>query len=341
MAFFLIALLAALLATPQRRLMVSRWAVAGVALMLLIVSPYVVWQVRHHYPTIEFLLTARIVHANLLPSYRGFVRDQLGDIGKLFVIVWIPGLIRLLRRKNERWLGLTFVIFLAGMLMIRAKDYYVTPIYPIVFAAGGIAWESYFARSRRVLQNRTLAFPLYQGVLVVHALVVLPACLPMLPPAQWVSYTWAMHLYRPNTYMASTIGPMPPFFADRFGWQEEVNEVKRIYDQLPPERRKTTGILCGNYGEASAINFLGRGLPLAISPRNNYYLWGTNGYTGDSMIVVAELPRDALHKYFDTVEVAGYMSSPYSMRYEHQDIFLVSGRKFQMERLWPTIKQYY
>ena len=35
------------------------------------------------------------------------------------------------------------------MMALHAKDYYVSPIYPILFAAGGIAWERRFAQRRR------------------------------------------------------------------------------------------------------------------------------------------------------------------------------------------------
>jgi len=365
MLFFLFALVAGLLATPQRHILASRWAAAAATLTVLVTLPYLIWQAQHHWPTPEFLFNARAMHPELLISHRVFVLVQLHDLGMLLVPVWVAGLIHLLRRPRERWLGLVFVLFFLGMMAIRAKDYYVTPIYPVLFAAGGIAWERRFWASRRVLADRVFAFPVYQAVIFAYALFTLPIALPVLPPAQWIAYTTAARLYRPTPLVLKFIGPLPFFFADRFGWQEEVNEVTRIYNSLPPERQKITGIICSNYGEASAINFLGRGLPVAISPRNNYYLWGTNGYTGDSMIVIAGISREkllelasptafaankdlvtpldhaTLSQYFDSVEVAGYMTSPYSSAYEHQDIYLVSGRKFDMAQVWPTVKSYF
>jgi 4-amino-4-deoxy-L-arabinose transferase-like glycosyltransferase len=341
MLFFLIAVLAALLVTPQRRILASRWAATAVVLTVLITLPYIFWQAHNHWPTPQFLINARSAHPELLLSHRTFVHVQLNDMGTLLFPLWGAGFIRLLRRPNERWLGLVFSFFFFGMMAIPAKDYYVTPIYPILFAAGGVAWESYFAHRRGVAGDRVFAFPAYQGVIIVYGLITLPLALPILPPAEWIAYTTAMHLYRPSPFLMKFIGPLPPFFADRFGWQEEVDEVARIYAALPPEQQKITGILCSNYGEASAINFLGRRLPVAISPRNNYYLWGTNGYTGDSMIVIAELPREKLLQYFDSVEVAGYMTAPYSMAYEHQNVYLATGRKFEMAQLWPTLKAYF
>jgi hypothetical protein len=341
MLFFLIAVLGALLVTPQRRILASRWVAVAVALTVLITLPYVFWQAHNHWPTPQFLINARIAHPELRLSHRTFVHVQINDMGTLLFPLWGAGLIRLLRRSNERWLGLVFVFFFLGMMAIRAKDYYVTPIYPILFAAGGVAWESYFSHRHRVAGDRVFAFPAYQAVIIAYGLITLPLALPILPPAKWIAYTNAMHLYRPSPFLLKFIGPLPPFFADRFGWQEEVDEVARIYKSLPRDQQEITGILCSNYGEASAINFLGRGLPVAISPRNNYYLWGTNGYTGDSMIVIADLPREKLLQYFNSVEVAGYMTAPYSMAYEHQNVYLATGRKFEMAQLWPTLKAYF
>ena len=43
--------------------------------------------------------------------------------------------------KGYRYLGLSYIVFLALMMALRAKDYYLAPIYPMLFAAGGVFWE--------------------------------------------------------------------------------------------------------------------------------------------------------------------------------------------------------
>ncbi len=229
------------------------------------------------------------------------------------------------------------------MMALHAKDYYVSPIYPILFAAGGIAWERRFAQRRSVIDDRAFAFPIFETVLIAVAIFPLPLSLPLMPPAQWLRYTNATHLYgfNGNSRDAFSSGPLPQFYADRFGWQEEVDQVTRIYNALPPEQRRITGILCYNYGEASAINFLGHGLPFAISGHNNYYLWGTHGYNFDSMILIEGSTPEHLQTYFRSVQILGHMGTPYTMPYEHKNIFLVSGRKFDPALLWPQKKDFF
>jgi hypothetical protein len=350
MSFFLVALLLALLATPQRRLLWSRWAAAGIALMLVIALPNLLWQVHNHWPTLEFLRNGQLGNKSITLAPMAFVLKQIVNMGPLTALIWGAGLVHLLRRASGRssadidgrWLGLTFVFFLAIMMALHGKDYYVTPIYPILFAAGGVAWERSFAGGRRVIADRAYAFPIFETVLVAGAVFLMPLALPLMPPAQWVSYMKATGLYAISTNSeTSSSGPLPQFFADRFGWQEEVDQVARVYNALPPEQRRITGIACDNYGEASAINFLGRGLPVAISGHNNYYLWGTQGYSYDSMILIEGSTPEHLQSYFRSVQVVGHMGTPYSMPHERKTIFLVSGRRFDAAGLWPQKKDYF
>lgn len=60
MTFFLIALLIALLVTPQRRILFTKWAAIGTAVLILIALPNLLWQIHNHWPTLEFLRNGQI-----------------------------------------------------------------------------------------------------------------------------------------------------------------------------------------------------------------------------------------------------------------------------------------
>jgi hypothetical protein len=349
MAFFLVALLLALLVRPERRLLASWWAAGGVAVLVLIALPNLVWQAQNHWPTWEFLRGGQIAHKVLILPPLTFVIKQILNMGPLLSFIWIAGLWRLLRRPGERWLGLTFIVFFLIMLAMHAKDYYLSPIYPVLFAAGGVAWEARFPRRRLVAANSAFAFPLYATLAILLGLFALPLSLPLMPPAEWIAYTKATGLYGISSNSeTNSSGPLPQFYADRFGWQEMVGQVQRVYDSLPPERQKITGIVCENYGEAGAVDFLGHNLPPALSGQNNYFLWGPHGYDGDSLIVVERTTREHLLNFVDHVEVVGHTGTAYSMPFEHKTIFLVSGRKFDadgrrfsLRDQWPSKKDYF
>ena len=267
MTFFLVALLAALLLTKQRHLLASKWSAAGVALLIVIALPNLLWQVHNHWPTLEFLHNGQVENKNIKLAPLPFLIQQIMNLQPATVLIWGAGLVWLLHNslaKSWRWLGLTYLFFLAGMMVLHAKDYYVAPIYPILFAAGGIAWERRYAARKAVAADRIFAFPILETVLIVVSILVIPLAIPLMPPAAWLRYTKAMHLYKAagNTENEGS-GPLPQFYADRFGWQEEVDQVTRVFQSLSVGDQKRVTIYCSNYGEASAINFLGRGIPAA------------------------------------------------------------------------------
>jgi hypothetical protein len=155
--------------------------------------------------------------ANIVLTPIQFFLAQVNNMQPINVLLWIPGLVALVRAKSirdARWLGLTYLFFFVLMLLLHAKDYYLTGIYPAYFAAGGVAWERHFAESRDVQRNRIVAFPLFESVLLLTSLAILPMSSPVLRPAAWVRYTTALHLHGDKMETAAT-GPLPQFYADR------------------------------------------------------------------------------------------------------------------------------
>ncbi len=352
MTFFLVALGLALLFTRAgRALVLRRETLAGVALLLAIAGPNLLWQLHHGWPTLEFLENGRHLGKNTtLPPFP-FLANQIQILNPVTAFLWIPGLVLLLRRSAWRWLGLTYLLFLALMLALHAKDYYVTPIYPILFAAGGLAWEQrqwrpfgrLSAAPAPLRADRLVAFPLYQATLVLTGLLFLPLAIPVFTPQTWLRYVHATHLVGQMTNSeTSATGPLPQFFADRFGWQEEADEVTRIVRSLSPADRAHLTIVCDNYGEAAALQLLAPSLPRVVSGHNTYWLWGPGD--GDGTVVLSISggpPEDTLLFYRDVQLVGALAFSPFQMPFEHRKhIYLARHPRQGFQSLWPRLKHY-
>lgn len=340
MAFFLAALLVALLLTPQRRILWNRWALIGVALLVLIALPYLLWQVQHHWPTLEWLQNVNHSHKNIKLGPLAFLAAQIMMLQPLSIFLLLPGLVWLFLSKSARglrWIGLCYVLFLVVMIHELAKDYYLAPIYPVLFAAGALAWQQMFTPSRKT----AWLLPAWCVMLAVFGAITLPMGLPVLPPYTWIRYTTAMHLRSGNTETAKS-GPLPQFYADRFGWQAMVAEIASIYNFLPANERHQTGIFCDNYGEAGAIDIFGPkyGLPPAISGHQNYFFWGPRGYTGAELILVGTSKTDA-DGYCASVEQVGRFDDPLAMPFENGPIYLCRGGKIPLQKHWPQTKNWY
>jgi len=164
--------------------------------------------------------------------------------------VWLLGAFWLLLERRWRLLGVAFVIFFVTMKILHAKDYYLFPIYSLVFAAGAVAVERWTLK--RFWLKAAVA-----TVVVLGTLPTVPLATWMLSPDQYLIYQAALG-FKPSKAEVHMQSLWPQPAADQFGWPQLVGEVAEIYTSIPPDQRAKTGIWAGNYGEAGAINLGGR-----------------------------------------------------------------------------------
>ena len=113
-------------------------------LIALLALPNLIWQYQHHFPTWVDLNNVKRMHKNVVLPPALFIWQQIMILNPASALVWIAGLGFLLFHrdgKRYRFLGFTYLLFLAIMMALKAKDYYLSPIYPMLFAAGGVFWE--------------------------------------------------------------------------------------------------------------------------------------------------------------------------------------------------------
>jgi hypothetical protein len=336
-AFFLVSLAIGLLLSPSRHLLASKWFWLGAAIAFLIFLPNLIWQYAHHFPTLEVLSNVRKTHKNIELPPLPFLRQQIMMLLPVSAVVWIPGLAFLLfssKVRNYRYLGITYLVFLAIMMKLHGKDYYLAPIYPMIFAAGGVFWEMTFAGHPK-LRGLRVALP---AVVFALGVVAVPLNIPILPVDKIVPYMQALGSKMSRTEVQDS-GPLPQHFGDEFGWEEMVAATARVYDSLTPEERAKTGILAGTYGDAGAIDFFGPryGLPKSISPHQNYYYWGPRQYTGEVLILLHYDLADA-QRGCQSVQVGPTLNPEYAMQEEHYTILVCRGSKLPLAEAWVRLK---
>ncbi len=334
--FFLAALLIGLLLSPQRRILWTKGCAAGVAVLILVALPNFLWQWVHHFPTYELLSGVARTDKNTKLPPLVFLLQQLNMLLIFAAPLWIGGLAWLaFARKAKPWrfVAVTYLLFLAMMMAMHAKDYYVAPIYPVLFAAGAAAFGQL---TRRAWPS--IVYTVILGCLL--CLATAPIMLTILPPGQYTAY--AARLGANNVKSEKFTSPLPQYLSDRFGWPEMVAGFAARYNALPPEERVHTGIFCVNYGEASAVNILGPkyGLPTAISGHQNYFYWGWNGYTGESVLTLGNDPKDYTDYYGEVIDL-GPFDAPWIMDHEHHHYFWLRHRKRTYQAEWPDFKFWY
>ncbi|MGA8532112.1 MAG: glycosyltransferase family 39 protein [Acidobacteriaceae bacterium] len=339
--FFLIAVLVALLLTPQRRILASRWFAVSIGLIVLIALPNLLWQIHYHFPTLEWLVAVSHSDKDVKLSPLAFLIGQLMMLTPWTVGLWLTGIFWFLVTRRARpflFLGVLYLVFLPMMMALHAKDYYLAPIYPLYFAAGAMV----YLPNTRLSRIRIARVCGYALLLCIGFVLTVPFSIPVLPPQQLVAWMKTMHFApKDSENHAATI--LPQFYADRFGWHEMVDAVAQVYNALPPQQRAVTGIFAGNYGEASAINLFGPkyGLPVAISGHQTYWLWGPHGYTGAEMIIITGESLSDLKPFYASCQVMAKLDNPLAMPWEHKDVDLCRGRFRPYQADWKDFKYYY
>src|SRR6266850_943833 len=318
-AFFLLGVSFGLLVTRERFVLKTRWPWIGALAAFLIFLPNLIWLVRHDFPFLELMNNVRRSGRDVVRGPLAFIADQANMLNPVLLPLWAGGLAWLfLGRAGHRYrlLAWTYCVMLLTFIVLSGKNYYLAPVYPILFAAGGVAFES--LSHERFKWSRTA----YVVFILIAGIGLAPLSAPILPPSSYIRYQQLLGL-APLQAENQRTGPLPQYFADEFGWEEMTREVARVYNRLSSDERAKTAIFANSYGQAGAIDFFGPkyGLPKSISNHQSYWLWGPRQYTGESVIVLGS-DGSGDREHFKTVEVAGHVEHPYSRLDEHFDIFL-------------------
>src|SRR6266436_5238789 len=286
------AVVLALLLTHHRREFARQWIWIAGAIALALFLPNIIWQIRHLFPTIEDLANVRREGKNVVLGPLAFIKEQIIDLHPILLPIWLVGLVWFLRDRRWRVLGLTFAVFFVLMEVAHAKNYYVFPIYPMLFAGGAVAIERWLANRFVIIEHWVVNIPVWTrgavvAIIVLASLPTLPIMTWMLPPERLLAYQTTIG-FTPSKAEVKHESLLPQPIADQFGWPEMAREVAAIYNSLPPEDRAETGIWAGNYGEAGAINLFGPqyGLPPAYSRHQNHWYWGPPPQVYKNLIVI-------------------------------------------------------
>jgi hypothetical protein len=254
--------------------------------------------------------------------------------------IWIAGLIALFfsaRLKPFRLLGWSYLVCYAVLFALHGKNYYLAPAYPMLLAAGAVVIDFGFNRPANAWLKPAIVVLLLAGG--AH---LAPVTVPILSPDHFLAYMKRLPFKLPVMEHQHERAALPQWYADQFGWQEIVDETALAWNQIPQTERAGCAILAQDYGQAGAIDFLGRryGLPSALSGHQTYFLWGPRGYSGQCMIILGESKQE-LEGYFDSVQFVGIsQDNPYALETEI-GVDICRGAKFgTLAQLWPELKKW-
>ena len=313
----------------------SKWFWVGGGLAFFIFLPNLIWEAQHNWPQIEVVHNAQAIKNTPVSTWR-FLGEQVLFLNPAALPIVAVGLAWLLfskRAKRFRAFAWAFLVVIAVVTMFHEKSYYPMPFYSILLAAGSVGVEALFG-TRGALRVA------YSAVLAVSGLVMLPFGIPVLSLTALAQYERAIPIENVVKMEQDSTGHAHQLYTDMLGWDRMTVAVASVYHSLPPADQTQCAILAGNYGEAGAIDLLGAafGLPKAISAHNNYYLWGTNGSTGEIVILFGQ-HAESTKKLFSSVELAATISDSEAASAEsHLAIYVCRHPKAPLAELWPLLR---
>jgi hypothetical protein len=334
MLFFGSGLTVGLVLTPARRQFARVEIWLGAAIAFLIFLPNLLWEIQHGYPTIALLHTVIGSKYTTVPPL-SFIGEQLLLVNPLAAPVWLAGLwFFFVDKQGRRYaiLGIAYLVVLAEMLVLHGKIYYLAPAYIMLLAAGAVAWEQQvFSRAKSWLK------PAVVTPLVISGIIAAPLAMPILPVAAAVKYCKFFGVQDVKVENVP-LDSLPQLFGDMFGWPEQVQAVARAVHSLPPQEQSHATLLAYNYGEAGAIDYLGKhyGLPKAVSGHNQYGYWGSRGAASEIVIAIG-FSKSRLDQAFADVQPFETISPPYALPEESGlTIYICRGPRQNLSASWPS-----
>jgi 4-amino-4-deoxy-L-arabinose transferase-like glycosyltransferase len=295
------------------------WAAAGIALVIW--APNLAWQATHGMPQ---LTMAHVIagggaanRAELLPVLWLFA-------GPLLFAVIVTGWVwMLLARAAAPWRAIAYAA--AAVLVLVAasggKGYYAVGVAPPFMAAGALPLDRWLARGRRRL--RVVSFI---AVAALSGALIALLTLPVLPVATFAS-----------TSLPSSI----PTSAEQIGWPQLVAQVQQVVAALPAKERAHAVILTNNYGEAAALELLGKGLPPVYSGHNGFWYWGPPPADRTVVVHVGDWTAADWSPYFVGCRTVAHIDSGLGVdnQEQGQTISVCRGLRGPWTAIWPKLRQ--
>jgi hypothetical protein len=310
-ALLIISLVIALLLTRNFQIFKKKALYLGVLAGFIIFLPNLIWQISNHLPVINHMKELNETQLENVNRVSFLIEQLLSPFTGTLII--IPGLVYLLWNNKYRFLGITALLVIFILFILKGKSYYTQGVMAFLLAAGSVFLERYFRKT-----SVRIAIPL---LLVLLTLPIIPFGIPVYKADGLVGYfKYIEDNYGVNVgrrFEDGSIHSLPQDYADQIGWEELTKHAAEAWQQIP-EKDKAF-IYCENYGQAGAINIIGRkyGLSEPISFHESFYYWIPESFDPDieyAIYINNEMGQD-VKDLFSEIKVIGKISNVHAREY--------------------------
>ncbi len=305
--FIIAALLLALLISIYKKIFLQKRIYIAAIVMLIMIIPNIYWQYVHNWPLIHHMDELRETQLRYI-NPKDFLFDQL-LMNLPAIFVWIGGLIWLFKNKEFRFIAFTFLFVITFLILGSGKGYYSLGIYPVLFAAGAVAWQQWTRKIKWF-------FPILILMVLFLSWVILPMALAIWEPAKLAAF-YKKHNIK-HKWEDQKEHELPQDFADMLGWKEMATKTELFFNTLPDSVKRELVIYCRNYGQAGSLKFYSKNEQFrnkVICDNGSFLLWIPNEIYFKHLIFIGQnLPDkdDEVFQHFEKVKFIDSVTNIYS-----------------------------
>lgn len=342
-AFIAVSLLIALIFSRHRILFTEKKFYITGFLALLFIAPNIWWQYDHNWPLIHHMQELQETQLRFLNPL-DFIKDQFLMLFPV-LIIWIGGIIWLLKNKQWRFLAFTYLLVLTLLIFGRGKNYYSLGAYPMLLAAGAVAWE-------RWTQKRKWGRYAITTFIFAFTLLFIPILLPVWKPGKLADFYQKSGIAKAGVlkWEDGKDHELPQDFADMLGWKEITKKVELFFEQLPDSTKNKTVIFGRHYGHAGGMKFYGKNKSFrdqVFTDNGSFLLWIPQDFKFKNLVLVARrMPGtdDEVFQHFEKITLIDSVTNKLSRQYRDKIIFFENidpeGLKLAQEGLKEMKKQF-
>nr|WP_199158662.1 glycosyltransferase family 39 protein [Pedobacter sp. ASV2] len=328
--FLIIGLLPAVLLTSKRKIFADKHFYFSILLILLIISPNVIWQINNHFPVLKhmkLLQATQLVHVNRIDFFIGQI---LFFISSIFILM--AGIGSLFFYKDFRkhsWVILTYLFTLIIFSYFKAKDYYALGLYPVLLAFGAV----YLARA---LSKKYVLTSLLFAFTIGSFIYLLPLIMPFYSPDEIVAHHKRFERVGALLWEDGKNHQLPQDYADMQGWKEMAALTDIAYEKV--KDKSALLIRADNYGQAGAVNYYSKYKNInAVSYNADYLYWFKMDKPIKHLVLIREFDdRDPERKrekpYFGRITKIGEVKNKFSREYG-ASVFLLEDANVDINKI--------
>jgi hypothetical protein len=298
-----------------------------------LIMPNLIWQYSNDYPAFQMLSRLYERHLDQLSRFEVLKNLLIGINPLTTLLLIVPAIIYSFKRENINTPLIVSIILSAVFLSLsNGKSYYFYPIILTILPFGALFWEKIVFSKKKWLMY-PVAFLLSVGVILI------PFGMPVYSFKDYLRYVYE---FEKKDIEGGKYGVKYDEYYTKEKWTKTMQLLKTAYESLPDNEKGNTLIWGKHYGQAGAVNVIGKdyNLPKAFSYHGSFYTWAPKGEMPNTIIALSYRVGDFFMPYFDEVTLVEEIYNPYADNEEelYQRIYICKKPKQNFDKMKDLFK---